>query len=100
MPQQYSIEQISGNLNKILQDIEQGEPIQIMQQGQQIAVILSATEYERLLQEKSSFSLSLKEFRKELIEEGIEIDPDEVWGDLRPQSPGREITQAGKAIAN
>ena len=100
MSQQYSIEQIPGNLNKILQDIEQGEPIQIMQQGKQIAVILSAADYERLLQEKSSFSLSLKEFREELIEEGIEIDPDEVWGDLRPQSPGREIAQAKKAIAN
>lgn len=91
MSQQYSIEQIPGNLNKILQDIEQGEPIQIMQQGQQIAVILSAAKYQRLLKEKSSFSSALKEFREELIEEGIEIDPNEVWGDLRSRSPGREV---------
>lgn len=90
MSQQYSIEQIPDNLSKILQNIEQGEPIQIMQQGQQIAVILSTAEYERLLQKKSSFSSALKKFREELIEEGIEIDPDEVWGDVRSTSPGRE----------
>lgn len=91
MSQQYSIEQIPGNLNKILQDIKQGEPIQIVQQGKQIAVILSAAEYERLLHPKSSFSSALKEFREELIEEEIEIDPDEVWGDVRSHSPGREV---------
>ena len=41
--------------------------------------------------EKSSFSSALKKFREELIEEGIEIDPDEVWGDVLSTSPGREV---------
>lgn len=91
MSQQYSIEQIPVNLNKIIQEVEQGEPIEITRQGQQIAVILSTTEYERLVNKTSGFWESLQQFRQEIIEEGIEIDPDEVWKNVRDKSPGREV---------
>ncbi len=40
MSQQYSIEQIPTNLDKIFHEVEQGESVQIMRQGQQVAVIL------------------------------------------------------------
>ncbi|CAD5941528.1 Antitoxin [Planktothrix tepida] len=91
MSQQYSIEQIPVNLNKIIQEVEQGEPIEITRQGQQIAVILSTTEYERLVNKAPGFWESLQQFRQEMIEEGIEIDPDEVWKNVRDKSPGREV---------
>ncbi|MUG94601.1 type II toxin-antitoxin system prevent-host-death family antitoxin [Scytonema sp. UIC 10036] len=92
MSQQYSIEQISTNLARIVQEVEQGELVQIIRQGQQVAVILSVGEYERLLSEKPNFWESLQQFRQEMIEEGIEINPDEVWKDVRDRSPGREVT--------
>jgi cellobiose PTS system EIIB component len=93
MSQQYSIEQISTNLDKIFQEVEQGESVQITRQGQQVAVILSVVEYERLLSEKpNNFWESLQQFRREMIEEGIEINPDEIWKDVRDRSPGREVT--------
>lgn len=40
MSQPYPIEQISFNLDKILQEVEQGEPIQISWQGKQVAVMM------------------------------------------------------------
>jgi PTS system cellobiose-specific IIB component len=91
MSQQYSIEQVPKNLDKIFQGIEQGESVQITQQGQQVAVILPAAEYQRLLHEKPGFWESVERFRQELMEEGTEIDPDEVWKDVRDKFPGREI---------
>ncbi|GAA6619622.1 type II toxin-antitoxin system Phd/YefM family antitoxin [Scytonema sp. NUACC26] len=91
MSQQYSIEQISTNLDRIFQEVEQGESVQITRQGQQVAVILSVAEYERLLSEKPNFGESLQQFRQEMIKEGIEINPDEVWKDVRDRSPGREV---------
>jgi len=91
MSQQYSIEQVPKNLDKIFQGIEQGESVQITQQGQQVAVILPAAEYQRLLHGKPGFWESVERFRQELMEEGTEIDPDEVWKDVRDKSPGREI---------
>lgn len=91
MSKQYSIEKIAVNLNKIIQEVEQGEPIEITRQGQQIAVILSTAEYELLINKRSGFWKSVEKFRQEIIEEGIEIDPNEVWKDVRDKSPGREV---------
>ncbi|MEH1870255.1 MAG: type II toxin-antitoxin system Phd/YefM family antitoxin [Nostoc sp.] len=91
MSQQYSIEQVPKNIDKIFPEIEQGESVQITQQGQQVAVILPAAEYQRLLHGKSGFWESVERFRQEIIEEGTEINPNEVWKDVRDKSPGREI---------
>ena len=52
---QYSIEQIPVNFNKMIQEVEQGEQIEITQEGKQIAVIISTAEYERLLNKIPSF---------------------------------------------
>lgn len=54
-------------------------------------MILPAAEYQRLLHGKPGFWESVERFRQELMEEGTEIDPDEVWKDVRDKSPGREI---------
>ncbi|MDZ7958883.1 MAG: type II toxin-antitoxin system Phd/YefM family antitoxin [Aulosira sp. DedQUE10] len=55
MSQQYSIEQIPVNFNRIIEEVEQGEPIQITRQGKQVAVILSTAEYERLVHKNPRF---------------------------------------------
>ncbi|MEH1998702.1 MAG: type II toxin-antitoxin system prevent-host-death family antitoxin [Nostoc sp.] len=91
MSQQYSIEQIPKNLDKIFQEIEQGESVQITQQGQQVAVILPAAEYQRLLHKKPGFWEAVERFRQEIMEEGTDIDPDEVWKDVRDMSSGRAM---------
>ncbi len=91
MSLEYSIEQISLNLNKIIQELEQGQPIQITQQGKQIAVIISNTEYERLLNKTQNFSESIERFRQEYNVEAAEINPDEVFALVRDKSHGREV---------
>jgi hypothetical protein len=40
---------------------------------------------------KPSLSDSIAQFRQELIDEEIEINPDEVWGNIRDYVPGREV---------
>lgn len=91
MSQQYPIEQIPLNLDRILQEVEQGEPIQIIWQGKQIAVMLSASEYERLLNKKAGFWESVEQLRQEYDVEKADINPDEVFADVRDKSAGREI---------
>ncbi|MEH1778317.1 MAG: type II toxin-antitoxin system prevent-host-death family antitoxin [Nostoc sp.] len=91
MSQQYSIEEIPVNLNKIIQGVEQGEQIEITQQGKQIAVIISTTEYKNLLNKKQSFWESVEGFRKEYNVESAEIDPDEIFALVQDKSSGREV---------
>jgi prevent-host-death family protein len=78
MSQQYPMEQISFNLDRILQEVEQGEPIQISWQGKQVAVMLSASKYERLLNKQVGFWKSVEKLRQEYQVEKADIDPDQI----------------------
>jgi cellobiose PTS system EIIB component len=91
MFQKYSIEQITVNLSKIIQEVERGEPIQITQQGKQIAVILSIAEYEKLLYKTPSFGESIEQFRQEYNVEAADINPDEIFALVRDKSTGQEL---------
>jgi cellobiose PTS system EIIB component len=90
---QYSIQQIQNNLDEVLQTVEREKTVEITRQGQQVAMLVSLEEYHRLASVKpSKFGAALKKFRQELIEEKLDLDPDEVFKDVRDRSPGREVT--------
>lgn len=91
MSEQYSIDQISANLSKIIQEVAQGESIKITQEGKQIAVILSTVEYEKLLNKIPNFWESIERFRHQYNVVEAEIDPGEVFANVRDKSPGREV---------
>jgi cellobiose PTS system EIIB component len=89
---QYSIQQMQDNPDEVLQTVEREKTVEITRQGQQVAVLLSVEEYHRLTSvESSNFGTALKKFRQELIEEGLDLNPDEVFRDVRDRSPGREV---------
>lgn len=89
---QYSISQVQENTEDIIQTVEREKAVEITQQGKQVAVLLSVDEYHRLVGDKPlGFGAALKKFRQELMEEGIDIDPDEVFKDVRDRSLGREV---------
>ena len=87
---QYSIAQARDQLPQLVHTAEQGTPVELTRRGKRVAVILSAKEYDRLSQ-KGDFGKSLAAFRERLEIEKIDIDPDEVFKDVRDQSPGREV---------
>jgi prevent-host-death family protein len=91
MSEQYSIEEIPVNFNKIVQEVEQGDSIEVTRQGKQIAVIISAAEYEKL-RRSQCFGESLEQFRQEYNVETAEINPDEIFAGVRDFSPGREAS--------
>jgi hypothetical protein len=41
---------------------------------------------------KHNFWKAVEKIRTEMQSEGIEIDTDEIWGDVRDRSTGREVT--------
>jgi hypothetical protein len=44
-----------------------------------------------LTPQKPDFWESLTKFRERLVAENIDIDPDEVFKDVRDKSPGRDV---------
>jgi cellobiose PTS system EIIB component len=90
---QYSISQVQQNPEDIIQTVEREKAVEITQQGKQVAVLLSVAEYERLVGAKQSgLDVALAQFRQELLEEGLDLDPDEMFKDVRDKSPGREVS--------
>jgi len=88
---QYSIAQASDGLPQLVDQAEQGTPVELTRHGKRVAVILSAEKYDQMLSQKGDFGRSLLEFRRRLEVENIDIDPDEVFKDVRDKSPGREV---------
>ena len=87
---QYSIAQARDQLTQLVYQAEQGTPAELTRRGKRVAVILSVEAYDRLSQ-KGDFGKSLAAFRERLEIEKIDINPDEVFKDVRDRSPGREV---------
>ena len=90
MKNKYSTQQLNQNLAEVLKQISQGDLIEITQEGEPFAVILSSSEYQRLTATKSSFWQSLQEFYSTNDLEELEIEPD-VFAKVRDRSLGREV---------
>ena len=90
MKNQYSTQQLNQNLPEVLEQISLGHPIEITQEGEPFAVILSSSEYQRLTATKSSFWHSLQEFYSNNDLEELETEPD-IFADVRDRSSGREV---------
>lgn len=88
---QYEIAQAIASLSQIIQVAEAGNPVQITRQGEPVAVVLSMQEYQRLQYSRRNFGEAVREFRQFIEAEGIEIDPEEIYGDIRDKSLGREV---------
>lgn len=88
---QYSIAQARDHLTQLVHTAEQGISIGITRRGKRVAVILSAEEYDRLASTRLDFWTSLVNFRERLLQESIDIDPDEVFEGVKDKSSGREV---------
>ncbi|KAM3097856.1 type II toxin-antitoxin system Phd/YefM family antitoxin [Phormidesmis sp. 146-12] len=89
---QYSITQMQENPEGVMQAVEREKAIEITRQGKQVAVLLSVDEYRRLVGERQSdLDVALAKFRQGLAEEELDIDPDEMFKDVRDRSPARTV---------
>jgi len=89
---QYSITQMQENPEGVMQAVEREKAIEITRQGKQVAVLLSVDEYRRLVGERqSNLDVALAKFRQDLVEDGLDIDPDEMFKDVRDRSPARTV---------
>jgi len=88
---QYSIAQARNQLAQLIHQAEQGSPVEITRRGKRIAVILSVEDFESLSSHKGTFGKSLAEFRRQWGIEMLDLNPDEVFQDLRDRSSGRDV---------
>jgi prevent-host-death family protein len=86
----YSIAEARNQFAALIRDAEKSkEPVQVTRRGQPVAVILSAAEYARLLenQPERDFWAAYQEWRQRWHASELDMDPEEIWGDVREQTP-------------
>ena len=86
-----SIADARNNLPNIIRDAEAGETIQLTRRGEGVAVLVGAKEYERLVSGQPTFSAAFEAFLRDHDLDELDIDPDEVFGDVRDRTSGRDV---------
>ena len=90
MSKQYSIAQARDHLPSIVHDAEKGSPVELTRRGKPVAVLLSIADYQRLARGRPDLWQLLQAFRERNDLEAMDVD--EIFGDVRDRSPGREVT--------
>ena len=91
MSKRYSIASVRDHLASIVHDLEFVDSVEITRRGEPVAILLSKSRYDRLTASKSGFWEAYTAFTKEVNLVDLNIDPAEVFGDIRDQISGREI---------
>lgn len=92
MVKRYSVTQARASLSRLVKEAEQGARIELTRRGKLVAVMVAVEESERPPNnEGRGFWAAYQEFRRRVDLFELNIDPDEIWGDVRDQSPGRDF---------
>ena len=89
MPAQYSIVQARDHWAKIVHAVEKGKPVELTRRGKTVAVLVSARDFQHVSDTGNDFWERLVAFRKELVREGVAIDPG-MFKNLRDNAPPRK----------
>ncbi len=91
MSQSFSIAEAKNRFPELVRTAEETSVVKITRRGKAVAVLISTDEYERLQTHRAGFWDAYVIFRQQLEEQGIEINPDEVFVNVRDKNPSREV---------
>ena len=84
----YSVASARDQLPRLIRDAERGQTVRITRRGKQVAVLLSADVYERLVGNRPDFWEALQSFR---ARHSLDEAPEDPFVDTRDRSEPREI---------
>jgi len=89
MVKKYSIAEASNNLTDIVHEAEEGTRIELTREGKPVAVLIRLEDDEppSTPNQKKGFWEAYQEFRRTHDLVAADIDPDEIWGNVRDHSP-------------
>jgi prevent-host-death family protein len=85
-----SIADARSNLPQLIREAEAGKTVELTRRGEGVAVLIGWKQYERLTSQRRSFSEALEDFKRQVSLAELNIDPDEVFGDVRDEDPRRD----------
>lgn len=93
---EHSIAEAARQLSTIVDEAIEGQAVLITRDGREVAVVVSAAEFERLRAGKKGFREAYAAYRAEYPEGDTEDGNDplgpEFWDSLRDRSPGPDVS--------
>lgn len=90
MGEQHSLADARSKLPQLVREAEAGKAVELTRHGERVAVLIGRKQYERLISHSRRFSDAWDEFAAEVDLAELEIDPEEVFADVRDAAPGRD----------
>jgi prevent-host-death family protein len=90
MSQRHSIAEARNKLPNLIRQAEEGKTVELTRRGEGVAVIIGLKQYERLAVRPRSFSSAWDQFAQHVDLSELDIDPNEVFADVRDKTPGRD----------
>jgi prevent-host-death family protein len=91
MSERYSIPEARRNLSQLVREAESGKAVELTRRGKGVAVLIGRRQYERLVSRSRRFSEAWKDFCRDVDLTELDIDPDQIFADVRGRVPGREV---------
>ncbi len=96
MTRRYSLSYAQDNLSDIVRRMEEGEPVELTEKGEAVAVLVSCEDFRRFKRHtpsrpaaKGDLWEAIQEWRSE--QDFDKVNFDDVFDNVRDRSPGREI---------
>ena len=96
MTRRYSLPYAQDNLSEIVRQMEEGEPVELTEKGEPVAVLVSCEDFKRykrhtpdLPKAKGDLWEAIQQWRSE--QDFDKVNFDDVFDNVRDRSPGREI---------
>ena len=78
----HSITDARRNLPALVRDEENGDLVELTRRGKLVAVLLGLSQFERLISGQRTFEQAYRAFCESVDLRALQIDPDEVFGDI------------------
>ena len=90
MSRRQSIADARKNLPELVRQAESGKPVELTRRGELVAVLVGRKEYDRLTAPARTFGDAWEKFSRTVDLREANIDPDEIFSDVRDDAPGRD----------
>ena len=88
MTERRSIAEARRNLPSLVRDAQNGRAVELTRRGEPVAVLIGHREFGRLTSGRRGFGKAYREFASAF---GLALDPDELFGDVREKTAGRNV---------
>lgn len=92
MQKTYSIAEAKNRLSRVVHEAEATAPVELTRRGQPVAMVISIEDYQELQAPRRTFWEAVQNFRTQHDMDSLDIDPDEIFGDVKDRSPGRDFS--------